>query len=134
MCAESGVKVMNSAALKKKIQRLEQAHNEVKSERKYLAISIKHTEYNWSFGKPCVLWGHRRTEDIEDRCFAGYTEDIHSAELYSIKEFLDKYGSEICCPYPVKMRLNLCEAYSEYDTVLMLESDYQAYYDMLKEA
>ena len=25
------------------------------SERKYLAISIKHTEYKWKFGNECVL-------------------------------------------------------------------------------
>lgn len=103
------------------------------SDRKYVAISIKHTEYKWKFGKPCVLWGHRRTKDDEERCFAGYTEDIHCAELYSINEFLGKYDSSICCPYPVKMRTNLCKANSKYDTVLMLESDYQAYYDMCKE-
>jgi hypothetical protein len=104
------------------------------SDRKYLAISIKHTEYGWKFGKPCVLWGYHRTKDDEKRCFAGYTEDIRSAELYSAEEFIRNYGASICCPHPVKMRPNLCEAYRKYDTVLMLESDYQAYYDMCREA
>ncbi len=38
------------------------------NERKYLAISIKHTEHGWKFGKPCVLWGYKRTADDEKRC------------------------------------------------------------------
>lgn len=103
------------------------------TEREYIAISIKHTEYKWKFGKPCVLWGNRRTQDKEERCFAGYTEDIHCAELYSVNEFISKYGSSICCSKPVQMCPNFCKKYKKYDTVLMLESDYQAYYDMCKE-
>ena len=27
------------------------------TERNLLAVSIKHTEYRWKFGMPCVLWG-----------------------------------------------------------------------------
>lgn len=41
--------------------------------RKYIAISIKHTEYRWKYGKPCTLWGCCRTADDEKRCFSGYT-------------------------------------------------------------
>ena len=124
---------MAIVTLKKRLKRVETKIKQKAKEIKYLAISIKHTT-DWSFGKPCVLWGYHRTNDDENRCFSGYTQDIHSAYLYSFDEFLEKYGPEICCPHPVKMRLNLCEAYSEYDTVLMLESEYQAYYNMLKQA
>ena len=108
-------------------------YKEYKTKRQFYAISIKHTEYKWSFGKPCVLWGHRRTNDNEERCYAGYTEDTHCAELYSIEEFIGKYG-DICCPYPVKMCKNLCKAYKKFDTVLMSQKDYLAYYNMLIEA
>lgn len=104
------------------------------SERKYLAISIKHTTYGWHFGDRCMLWGHRRTKDDEKRCFGGYTEDIHCAELYTVKEFVDKYGPGIVYPHPVRMVKNLCEAYKDYDTVLMSESEYESYYYMCCEA
>lgn len=33
------------------------------SERKYVAVSIKHAERGWKFGKPCVLWGYKHTSD-----------------------------------------------------------------------
>lgn len=33
------------------------------SERNLVAVSIKHTEYRWKFGKPCILWGHRTKDD-----------------------------------------------------------------------
>ena len=101
-----------------------------KDERKYFAISIKHSEYRWKFGEPCVLWGCKRTDDNESRCFSGYTKDIHSAELYSINEFINKYGAEICNSYPVKMVRNLMEAYKKYDTVLMDKDVYETYYNM----
>lgn len=39
-------------------------------ERKYIAVSIKHSEYT----EYPVLWGYNRTKDYEERCFAGYTE------------------------------------------------------------
>ena len=56
-------------------------------ERKYLAISIKHTEYGWKFGKPCVLWGYKQTKDDEKRCFADYTQYPEKAEmLYSFRD------------------------------------------------
>ena len=31
--------------------------------RKYVAVSIKHTEYRWKFGMPCCLWGFHQTAD-----------------------------------------------------------------------
>ena len=34
------------------------------SERKYVAVSIKHAERGWKFGKPwCVLWGYKHPSD-----------------------------------------------------------------------
>ena len=102
------------------------------AERKYLAISIKHTEYKWKFGNECVLWGARRTKDDEERCFGGYTNCPSMAELYSVEEFINQYGSSICCPEPVKMCRNFCKKYEKYDTVLMLESDYMTYYNLIK--
>lgn len=33
------------------------------TERNLLAVSIKHTEYRWKFGMPCVLWGQRTKDD-----------------------------------------------------------------------
>lgn len=101
------------------------------SDRKYIAISIKHTKYKWRFGKPCALWGYKRTKDEEKRCFAGYTEDVNSAELYSVDEFIRAYGVSICKPEPVKMCVDLCKKYSKFDTVLMLESEYKQYQSVI---
>ena len=53
------------------------------SERNLLAVSIKHTEYRWKFGNPCVLWG-TRTSDGEKRSFGGYTQNPNKAELYTL--------------------------------------------------
>lgn len=32
-------------------------------ERKYVAVSIKHAERGWKFGKPCALWGYKHPSD-----------------------------------------------------------------------
>ena len=32
-------------------------------ERKYVAVSIKHAERGWKFGKTCVLWGYKHPSD-----------------------------------------------------------------------
>lgn len=101
------------------------------NDRKYVAISIKHTEYKWKFGSPCVLWGYKRTKDNEKRCFAGYTEDVKEAELYSVEEFIKQYGTDICNPEPVKMCVDLCKRYRKFDTVLILESEYKQYLSMI---
>jgi hypothetical protein len=55
-------------------------------ERKYLAVSIKHSEYKWKFGKPLILWGHR-TKDEEKRSFGGYTQFPNNAEVYSLQDW-----------------------------------------------
>ena len=97
------------------------------NERKYVAISIKHTAYRWKYGVPCTLWGWKRTADEEKRCFSGYTMYVSKAELYSIQEFIEKYGSNIIKPEPVPMSADLCKRWKNYDTVLVLERDYIKY-------
>lgn len=99
------------------------------SERNLLAISIKHTEHKWKFGKPCVLWGHR-TRDDEPRSFAGYTTDPREAEMYSIEDW--KNSGYASAPWmkvdkPVNMCVDLCKRYREYDTVLVFYTQYIAY-------
>lgn len=99
------------------------------AERKLLAVSIKHTEYRWKFGMPCVLWGHR-TKDDERRSFGGYTLYPANAELYSLEEWQESgYGSGDICKVdePVKMEIGLCKKWREYDTVLVQYDDYIAY-------
>ena len=51
------------------------------AERNLVAVSIKHTEYKWKFGDPLCLWGYKRTNDEEERCFAGYTLYPNVAEI-----------------------------------------------------
>ena len=74
----------------------------VNPERKYLAVSIKHSlpSRGYQMTRPLVLWG-RRTEDYATRrSFGGYTTDPEKAELYTIPEwiaFAGKY-SDILIP------------------------------------
>lgn len=98
-------------------------------ERNLLAVSIKHTEYKWKFGKPCVLWG-RRTDYVEKRSFSGYTTNPYKAELYSLNDWRKSdYGKVpwIKTDEPVRMRTNFCKKYRNYDTVLMKYDDYITY-------
>ena len=98
------------------------------SERKYIAISIKHSEYKWKIGKPLTLWGYHQTGDDEPRCFAGYTEILSKAERYAIDDFkAHGYGESIIPNEPVKMSPDFCRKWKNYDTVLMLAEDYDAY-------
>lgn len=88
------------------------------NERKYVAISIKHSTYDKS--KKPILWGYKRTTDSEERCFADYTHDINKCELYSLNDFLKNYGnSYIKCDKPVKMCIDYKKKYKNYDTVLV---------------
>lgn len=99
-------------------------------ERNLLAISIKHTEHRWQFGKPCVLWGMTRTQDEERRCFGGYTIYPSDAELYSLDDWAQS-GYAACewmkIDAPVKLSVDLCKKYREYDTVLVMAEDYIKY-------
>lgn len=97
--------------------------------RNLVAISIKHTEYKWKFGMPCWLWGHR-TKDEEKRSYGGYTQFIHNAEIYSLKEWQESgYGKGDICKVdePVSMENNFCKKYKDYDTVLVPYEQYKAY-------
>lgn len=99
------------------------------SERNLLAVSIKHTEYRWKFGKPCVLWG-TRTSDGEKRSFGGYTQNPNKAELYTLEEWQNSgYGYNDICKVdaPVKMEIGFCRKYKKYDTVLVMYDDYICY-------
>ena len=101
------------------------------NERKYLAISIKHTEWRWRFGKPCVLWGYKKTKDDERRCFADYTQYPEKAEIYSMQDWKDSgYGSIIKMDEPVHMEINLCKKWKQYDTVLIDQEEYIGYCKM----
>lgn len=101
------------------------------TERKYLAISIKHTTYVWKFGKPCVLWGNKQTKDDEKRCFSGYTRFPNIAEVYSLQDWLNSgYGSIIKMDEPVKMEIGLCKKWKKYDTVLVDKDEYIGYCKM----
>ena len=62
-------------------------------ERKYVAISIKHSKCGSekSPNEPkdglYILWGTKRTNDTEQRCFSGYTSFFEACELYSLADF-----------------------------------------------
>lgn len=99
------------------------------AERNLVAISIKHTEYRWKFGMPCVLWGHR-TKDDEERSFGGYTIYPNNAEIYSLKEWQEsEYGAGDVCKVdtPVHMEINFCKKWKKYDTVLVPIDEYIGY-------
>lgn len=104
---------------------------EISKDRHYIAVSIKHTAENWKFGMPCVLWGYKQTADDEKRCFANYTIYPEKAERYAIGEFEQHgYGKDIVKPEPVKMCLDLCKRYKQYDTVLIDAKQYIGYCNM----
>lgn len=97
-------------------------------DRRYVAVSIKHTEYKWRFGMPCVLWGFKRTGDYEKRCFAGYTNYMDKAERYALGEFSEHgYGEIIKDDEPVTLSIDFCKKWRKYDTVLVDEELYRAY-------
>lgn len=96
-------------------------------DRKYVALSIKHTEYHWKFGMACMLWGWHQTDDDEKRCFGGYTQYLNKAERYSMEEFLKKYGEDIIYREPVHMSPDLCKRWKDYDTVLVDAEEYRLY-------
>lgn len=100
------------------------------AERNLFAISIKHTEYRWKFGMPCVLWGHR-TKDDEERSFGGYTTNPANAELYTREEFAAEYSCGCMkTDEPVKMEVRFCQKWKEYDTVLVDKDNYLMYCDL----
>lgn len=103
-----------------------------KSERRYYAISIKHTIYGWKFGKAVTLWGYHKTADNEERCWAGYTAYPDKAEVYSIEDWENSgYGKSIIkMDAPVHLTTDLCQKYKKWDTVLIDVDEYRGYCTM----
>lgn len=99
-------------------------------ERDYVAISIKHTIHGWKAGKPCVLWGYHRTADDEKRCFSGYTLSLQDCERYGENDFKGKYPEDLVKAGPVKMTLDLCKRWKQYDTVLVSAEEYANYLNL----
>lgn len=102
-------------------------------ERKYYAVSIKHSINGWKYGKPLVLWGWKRSNDGEERCYAGYTLYPDKAELYALGDFTahgynNWGGIDIKDDEPVELDLRFCKKYKKYDTVLVDAERYQDYY------
>ena len=99
------------------------------NERNLVAISIKHTEYKWKFGMPCVLWGHR-TKDDEKRSFGGYTQYPNHAEIYSLEEWKKSGYAKVewmKVDEPVHMEINFRKKYKKFDTVLVPMNEYIGY-------
>ena len=104
----------------------------ISENRKYFAISIKHTEYKWKFGKPCVLWGYKQTNDDEPRCFAGYTENPLIAERYALGDFKKKgYTGIVKDDEPVSLSVDFCKKWHKYDSVLVDIEQYYIYCVMI---
>ena len=102
--------------------------NTINEERKYVAVSIKHTIEGWKFGKPCVLWGWHQTKNDEPRCFADYTEYLEKAERYALGDFRDHgYGNYIKDDEPVPLTIDFCKRWKEFDTVLVDAEEYFGY-------
>jgi len=100
------------------------------SERRFLAISVKHSEYRWKFGMPLTLWGWHRTADDEPRCYADYTQYPNRAELYSMTEFEKQYGNYFNLykyDEPVHISPDFCKKYRKFDTVFIDIDEYIGY-------
>jgi hypothetical protein len=101
------------------------------SGRKYVAISIKHSSGNLIRGR-FTLWGYKRTQDDEKRCFSGYVDDIDKCEIYSLEDFRDTYGNGcIKCDEAVPMKIDLCKRWHHKDTVLVDIEEYKQYLKMI---
>lgn len=87
----------------------------IKSERKYIAVSMEHSTKNCF-----MLWGYKRTEDNEERCYSNYTTVLDKCELYSKEEFLKHYSH---CHFPVIDEVSSITAFrkqnKDYNTVLV---------------
>jgi len=96
-------------------------------ERKYIAISIKHSN-----GCRFTLWGCERTQNTQKRCFSGYvgTMDYDKCEIYSLEDFRAHYGNGIIkCDAPVPLERNIVKVWQDHDTVLV---DYEEYKSFLR--
>ncbi|WP_159639130.1 hypothetical protein [Erysipelothrix anatis] len=74
-------------------------------QRKYVAVDIE--KRHWKTNElTLMLWGVKRTENDEERCYSGYTRDINQCEIYSIKEFAEKQKFDIGYLYIPLKRFN----------------------------
>lgn len=106
----------------------------VSPERKYIAISIKHSlpARGVIMNAPLVLWGHRTEDNASRRSFGGYTTDPSKCELYTLEEWRTQGGYEgFIDSTPVSMNLSLFRNYKKRDTVLVLYEDYMNYYRLI---
>jgi hypothetical protein len=105
-------------------------------QRKYLAVSVKHTQYlssggrkKWRFGDRLILWGH--LTETGKRCYGGYKTEPLLAERYALGDMkAHGYGSYIKDDEPVKLCIDFCKKYASYDTVLVAIDDVLAYYQV----
>lgn len=110
---------------------IEYVNKHVSSDRKYVAVSIKHSVNDKETSK-FILWGDKRTLDDKSRCFSGYTQNFDKCELYTLEDFQNTYGNGyIKCDEPVKVTFNLCKKYKSFDTVLVDKDEYKKYLSFL---
>jgi hypothetical protein len=78
------------------------------------------------------LWGYKRTNDDEERCFGGYNGDPNTSELYSIDEFVAKYNENNFFNIPRNpQKINPVEFKKlkrKYDAVFIDKEDVEKYY------
>ena len=94
----------------------------ISPDRKYVGVSIKHSQNGWRFGMPLLLWGNRITKDKEKRCFGGYTTYLNHAERYAIDELRQHYEGapdNVFRPDPASLGLNFMKINRKWDTVLV---------------
>ena len=102
------------------------------TERKYFILSLKHL-FPWKFGQPLCLWGCKRTADNEPRCFCGYNTKPSTSELYTIEEYLEKYGKYNAVKKEPIKNFFVCTfkgLKKHYDDVLVEKESVDNYYKM----
>ena len=85
-------------------------------ERKYIAISIKHS------GKNSIVYWGTRTKDDEERCKSGYTHNVENCELYAEEDFNRNIYPVV---HNVKSISGLMKEYKDTDTVLVLLDEWK---------
>lgn len=104
---------------------------QISPERKYVAVSVKHSRHQWKFGMPLIMWGTRTTDDAEPRLFGGYTMMLSSAERYAKGDFEKHYPNApngVFRPDPAPMDIGFMKENKEWDTVLVDAEQMRHYY------
>lgn len=85
------------------------------AERKYIAISIKHSTKD-----DIQYWGNLTT-DSEERCFSGYTSFLDKCEKYTLEEFWFNYPRKDNYPFvtDIKSFNQFWKENKNVDTVLV---------------